>query len=147
MTETLQLELASWEQVLRTLTTESTSEGWTAPERLMAAVQQTVAAYHRRILPRLKAEHDLVLPALPDSAAVAAVAAYHAIIEEELLRQVDQLEDLRRDLVRAGGSAELERRITETLAALRALAGVALRFGREVEATHLDRQSFAPSSM
>ncbi|GAB2605066.1 hypothetical protein [Kribbella endophytica] len=136
---TLQLELARWENELETLENECTAEDWSRPERLMAAVRKTLAAYRRRILPRLKAEHDLVLPALPDVAAVAAVEAYDAIVEDELVQHVERLDDLRRELVRVGATAELELQIAESLAALRALTKVAVRFGRELEEPQLDQ--------
>jgi hypothetical protein len=149
MTDTpasLQLELNRWEQDLEALADESTAEGWDAPERLLAAVQHTVAAYHRRILPRLKAEHDLVLPALPDAASVGAVASYDAIVEDELVRQVQQLDDLRRDLVTQGTTTDLQLRIAGAFAALRALATVALRFGQDVEVPQLEHRLTATQS-
>lgn len=131
----LQQELTRWEREVEVLEDECTAAGWNEPERLLATVQKTLGVYRGRILPRLGAEHDLALPALPDeNAARAAVAAYDAVLDEELTRLVNQLEDQRRDLIRDGQTAEERLRIAETLAALRVLTRVALRFGAAVAA-------------
>jgi hypothetical protein len=83
--------------------------------------------------PRIAADRELMLPALPDGEAPAALAAYSTIIAEELSRLVDQLDELRRDLVRSGQTAQIQVHATEVLAAMRALGTVVLRFGQEVE--------------
>ncbi|GAA1521367.1 hypothetical protein [Kribbella lupini] len=131
----LQLELTRWEHELDALENESIAEGWSTPERLLAAMQSTVAAYQRRILPRLRAEHDL---AVPDAAAI---TSYDVIVEDELVRQVQQLDDLRRDLITQGNTTDLQLRIAGTFAALRALATVTLRFGQQAERPPLDQRA------
>lgn len=136
MTSALQQELARWAADLAALEEECAAEDWTTPERLLTTVQKTLTAYRGRILPRLSAGHDLALPALPPDYAPAAVAAYDAIVADELTRQVNLLEELRRDFI-TGGTPDLQLRIAETLAALRVLAKVALRFGQEVELPRL----------
>ncbi len=133
---TLQQELTRWEHDLAAIDEECAAEDWTTPERLLTTVQKTLAAYRGRILPRLSADHDLALPALPPDYSPAAVAAYDAIVADELTRQVNRLEELRRDFI-TSRTPDLQLRIAETLAALRALAKVALRFGQEVELPRL----------
>jgi len=129
----LQAEVARWEQDLAKLEEECTAEGWTEPERLLYTMQQTITSYQRRVLPRLTAERALMLPALPDSEAPRALTAYCAIVADELVQLVDRLQELRNELMRFGQTAQLQLQAAETLASLRALGTVVLRFGREVE--------------
>jgi hypothetical protein len=129
----LQAEIALWEQDLASLEDEYTAEGWTEPEKLLYTVQQTITTYQRRVLPRLTADRALLLPALPDSEAPQALTAYCAIVADELVQLVHRLQELRIELIRFGQSAPLQLQAAETLAGLRALGKVILRFGREVE--------------
>lgn len=129
----LQSEVARWEQDLASLEDECTAQGWTEPEKLLYAVQHTITTYQRRVLPRVSADRALLLPALPDSEAPRALTAYCAIVADELVQLVDRLQELRIELVRFGQTAQLQLQAAETLAGLRALGKVILRFGREVE--------------
>jgi hypothetical protein len=129
----LQAEIAAWERELAALEDECTAEGWTEPEKLLFALQRTVGAYRHRVLPRIVADRALMLPALPDAEAPEALAAYSAIITEELVQLVDRMEELRLELIRFGQTAQLQLQAVEVLAAVRALGTVVLRFGQEVE--------------
>lgn len=133
----LKAELDRWQADLATLKAES--EGWTEPEKLLYAVQWTVAAYRRRMLPRIAAERDL-LPAMSDSEAMAALTAYTTIVGDELAALVDQLDDIRRELITGQASKRTQDRATGTLAAIHALATVVLRFGHEVDLPRLAAQ-------
>jgi hypothetical protein len=101
-------DLDQWEHDLTVLSEELAAGDLNLPEQLMAIVQDTLAAYRGRILPRL---------ALPQAPAVA----------DELSRAVDRLEDIRRDLVAGGPTPALQTQLTETLAVLRVLTRIALR--------------------
>lgn len=129
----LQAELARWERDLAVLEEECMAEGWSDPEKLLLTIKRTAATYRSRVLPRITADRDLVLPALPDSEAPAALGAYSTIIADELARLVDRLDELRREVIGSGQTAELQLRVAEALAAIRALGTVVLRFGQEVE--------------
>ncbi|TDU83800.1 hypothetical protein EV138_6264 [Kribbella voronezhensis] len=129
----LQTEIARWEDDLAALEDECTAEGWTEPEKLLYTLQRTVGTYRRRVLPRIVADGALMLPALPDDDAPAALAAYNAIITDELVQLVDRMEELRLELIRFGQTAQLQLQAVEILAAVRALGTVVLRFGQEVE--------------
>jgi hypothetical protein len=137
---TLQTEIARWETDLAVLDDECTSEGWTAPEKLLITLQRTAGTYRHRVLPRLVADSALMLPAIPDSEAPAALSTYSVIITDELALLIDQLDDLRLELIRFGQTAQLQLQAVETLGALRALGRVVLRFGREFEAPRLTAQ-------
>lgn len=135
--DALQADLDRWQAELATLTAEGEAEGWTEPEKLLFTIQWTAATYRRRMLPRLAAERDLLLPAMSDSEALDALSAYTTIIGDELAALVDQLDDIRRDLIGGQASKRQQDRATEILAAIRALATVVLRFGHEVELPRL----------
>ncbi len=134
---TLQNEIARWETDLAVLEDECTSEGWTASEKLLITLQRTAGTYRHRVLPRLVADSALVLPAIPDDEAPAALTAYSAAITDELARLVDQLDELRLELIRFGQSDELQLQAVETLGGLRALGKIVLRFARDFEAPRL----------
>lgn len=119
----LQTEIVRWEEDLAALEDECTAEGWTAPEKLLITLQRTVGTY----LPRIVADRALILPAIPDTEAPAALTAYNAIITDEMVQLVDRLEELRLELVRYGQTAQLQLQAAATLAALRALGTVVLR--------------------
>jgi hypothetical protein len=70
---------------------------------------------------------------LPDEVAREAVAAYDAIVADETAQLVLRLDALGKELSDPAGSPETPRRIHETLAALRALGRLVVRFGEEVE--------------
>ncbi|WP_112237233.1 hypothetical protein [Kribbella monticola] len=129
----LQAEIARWETDLAVLEEECTAEGWSEPEKLLFTLHRTVGTYRRRVLPRIVADGALMLPAMPDSEAPAALAAYHAIITDELVQLVDRMEELRLELIRFGQTAQLQLQAVEVLAAVRALGTVVLRFGQDVE--------------
>lgn len=128
----LQAEIARWEVDLAALEDECAAEGWTEPEKLLIALQRTVGTYRRRVLPRIVADRAL-LPTLPDSEAPAALTAYNAIITDELVQLVERIAELRLELIRFGQTARLQLQAIETLAAVRALSTVILRFGQEIE--------------
>lgn len=130
---TLQNEIRRWENDLADLEQTCTAEGWTEPEKLLMTLQRTSGTYRRRVLPRLEADRILLLPAMPDSEAPAALAAYNRIIVDELADLIGRLDEVRLELIRFGQTAELQLRATEVLAALHALGRVVLRFGQEVE--------------
>jgi hypothetical protein len=137
---TLQNEIARWETDLAVLEDECTSEGWTAPEKLLITLQRTAGTYRHRVLPRLVADSALMLPAIPDIEAPSALRTYSAIITDELAELVDRLDVLRLELIQLGQTAQLQLQAVETLGALRALGRVVLRFGREFEAPRLTAQ-------
>ncbi|QNE16976.1 hypothetical protein F1D05_02455 [Kribbella qitaiheensis] len=137
---TLQTEITRWETDLAILEDECTSEGWTAPEKLLITLQRTAGTYRHRVLPRLVADSALMLPAIPDNEAPAALSTYSAVVTGELAQLVDRLDELRLDLIRFGRTDQLQLRAVETLGALRALGRVVLRFGREFEAPRLTAQ-------
>ena len=135
----LQRELEGWEEDLARHEEEPVGDEWTQRDRLLVMAQRTTTTYRRSILPRLKAEHDLALPAIPDEDALAVVAAYDDILVDELARAVVRLEDLTRELLRTGGDP-VGLRIKETFAQIRILGAVVLRFGQEVELPGLLRR-------
>ena len=136
----LQAEIARWEKDLAALEEECTAQGWTEPERLLFTAQRTIATYRRQVLPRITAERALMLPALPDSRAPEALTEYNAIVADEINQLVDRLDELRRELIRFGQTAQLQLQAAETLAGLRALGRVVLRFSQEVEIPSLTAQ-------
>ena len=129
----LQAEIARWEKDLAALEDQCSAEGWTEPEKLLFTLQRTAGTYRRRVLPRIAADRALMLPAIPHSQAPEALTAYSAIIADEMVRLVERLDELRMELIRYGQTAQLQLRAVETLAGLRALGRVVLRFGQEVE--------------
>ncbi|GAA0927563.1 hypothetical protein GCM10009554_08560 [Kribbella koreensis] len=129
----LQNEITRWENDLAALEDECLAEGWTEPEKLLMTLQRTSGTYRHRVLPRLQAEGALLLPAIPDNEAPAALAAYNQIIIDELSELVGRLDELRLELIRFGQATQLQIQATEILAALRALGRVVLRFGQNVE--------------
>jgi hypothetical protein len=135
----LHRELERWEEDLARYEEEPVADEWTQRDRLLVTAQRTMTAYRGRILPRLKAEHDLALPPISDDAALAVIAAYDDIVVDELARAVVRLEDLTRELLRTGGS-RVALQIRETLAQIRILGAVVLRFGQEVELPGLLRR-------
>jgi hypothetical protein len=128
----LQAEIARWEKDLAALEDQCSAEGWTEPEKLLFTLQRTAGTYRRRVLLRIAADRAL-LPAIPDSQAPEALTAYSAIIADEMVRLVERLDELRMELIRYGQTAQLQLRAVETLAGLRALGRVVLRFGQEIE--------------
>jgi hypothetical protein len=135
--EALQREFGAWEEDLARLEAESAADDWNLREHLLATTLRTVSAYRGRILPRLAAGR---VPATSlDDAAQRIIAAYDEIVADELARAVDDLEDLRRELTTADSSAQLQLRIGETLATIRALSTVVIRVGQEVELPRLEK--------
>jgi hypothetical protein len=129
----LRSEITRWENDLAILENDCTTEGWTDPEKLLITLQRTSGTYRSRVLPRLEGDRLLLLPALPDDEAPAALAAYNTIIVDELVVLVGQLDDLRLELIRFGQTPYLQKRATEILASLHALGRVVVRFGQEIE--------------
>lgn len=107
---TLQQELDRWEAALADTADTSTSEDWRTEERRLAEARQTIVAYHGRILPAMTGRE-----------------MYDGILTEEITRLVDGLEELRDDLLRTAHAADAQQ-IPETIAALRALTRLAVRF-------------------
>jgi hypothetical protein len=105
----LQQEVDRWEADLAALA--ETGPDWVLEERRLAEAQHTLVAFRGHILPVLKAAD-----------------ARDAILVDDIEHLLDELEDLRNDLFRTVHPADSYQRIAETIAALRALAGLALRF-------------------
>jgi hypothetical protein len=116
MTTTLQLEIERWEADLDRIADDSDSDDWFLEERRFAEAQRTITACRGRILPIIvhQQPHD-------------------AIVAREMDHLVDHLEDLRNDLYRTVHPSTSHQEIAETIAALRALTRVALRFERTLE--------------
>ena len=115
MTTTLHQEIERWEADLETIAANSASDNWFLEERRFAEAQHTITAYRGRILPILTQQpHD-------------------ASIVHEIEHLIDHLEDLRNDLYRTVHPPTSHQEIAETVAALRALSRVALRFERTLE--------------
>jgi hypothetical protein len=134
--EALQRELEAWEEDLARLEAESAADAWTQREHLLATTLRTISAYRGRILPRLTGH---VASADLDEAAQAVIAAYDEIVADELARAVDELEELRRELTTADRTTRLQLRIGETLATIRTLSTVIVRFAQEVELPRLEK--------
>jgi hypothetical protein len=109
-------EVERWESDLETLAETSRSDNWTVEERRLAEAQHTLVALRGRVLPVLQHEQP-----------------HDAILIDEIEHLLDKLEDLRSDLLRSVHPTESHQEIAETVAALRALAHVALRFERQLE--------------
>jgi hypothetical protein len=116
MTTSLQQEIERWEAELARIAESSASENWLLEERRFAEAQHTITAYRGRILPNLSHQQP-----------------HDAIIAHEIEHLIDHLEDLRNDLYRTVHPPTSHQQIAETLAALRALARVALRFERTLQ--------------
>lgn len=124
----MQAEITRWEKDLAALEEERTAEGWTDSERLLFTAQRTIATYRRQVLPLITANRAPMPPALPDSQAPEALTGYSAILADEINQLVDRLDELSSELIRCGQTAELHLQTAQTLAALRALGRVVLRF-------------------
>ncbi len=124
-TASLRQELDQSEHALAALSDELTAGGLSRTEQLMATVQTTLTAYRGRIIPRLERDHGRA------GSAERALAAYDAIVQEELTRAVSRLEDLRRELVASGSPVNLQTQVNETLAVLRVLIRIAVSVGHE----------------
>lgn len=111
MTTSLQQQIERWEAELDRIAEDNTSDKWFLEERRFAEAQHTIAIYRGRILP-LVTHHQ----------------PHDAIISDEIEHLIDHLEDLRNDLYRTVHPATSHQQIAETVAALRALARVAVRF-------------------
>lgn len=107
---TLRQEIDRWEAELTDIAESSQTDNWFLEERRLAEAQHTLAAFRGHILPLM------------------AGGVVDAVIVDEIEHLLDTLEDLRNDLFRTVHPADSHRRIAETVAALRALANVALRF-------------------
>jgi hypothetical protein len=117
MTTSLQHEIEHWEAGLEHIAENSASDNWFLEERRFAEAQQTITAYRGRILPTFTSRqpHDV-------------------IVAHEIEHLVDHLEDLRNDLYRTVHPPTSHQQIAETIAALRALTRVALRFEQKPQA-------------
>ena len=116
MTTTLQQELERWEADLQGIADNSASDNWVLEERRFAEAQQTITAYRGRILPSFTHQR-----------------AHEALVADEIEHLVDHLEDLRNDLHHTVHPPTCHQEIAETIAALRALSRVALRFEQTLE--------------
>ncbi|MEU4191708.1 hypothetical protein AB0E69_07420 [Kribbella sp. NPDC026611] len=108
---TLREQIDRWEADLETIAATSSSDEWVLEDRRLAEALHTLSAFRGRILPELTAEHP-----------------HDTILSDEIEHLVDRLQDLRDDLYRTVHPADSHREVAETVAALRALARVALRF-------------------
>ena len=108
---TLQQEVERWTAELDRIGETSSNDHWFLEERRLAEAQQSIAVFRGRILPLLVTRQP-----------------YDAIVIDEIEHLVDRLEDLRNDLFRTVHPATSHQEIAETLASLRTLSGVALRF-------------------
>ncbi|MFG1622688.1 hypothetical protein [Kribbella sp. NPDC049227] len=123
MTSSLQQEIARWEAELDRIAENSVSDGWDPGERRLAESQHTIAAYRGHVLPSFTSER-----------------LYDAIVADELTHLVERLEDLRNDLFRiTDDDRDTHQLIAETLASVRTLAHLAIRFDQAVEAADLPR--------
>lgn len=113
---TLRQEIDRWEADLDNLAETSLSENWFLEERRLAEAQHTLVAFRGHILPLLAAQRP-----------------YDVIVVDEIEHLLDGLEDLRNDLFRTVHPTSSHREIAETVAALRALSRVALRFEQSLE--------------
>ncbi|MFF0341456.1 hypothetical protein [Kribbella sp. NPDC004875] len=113
---TLRQEIERWEADLAVIADTSLADNWFLEERRLAEAQHTIVAFRGRILPMITAEQP-----------------HDSIVADEIEHLVDALEDLRNDLFRTVHPAESHREIAESVAALRALSRVALRFERTYE--------------
>jgi len=118
MTSALQKEIEHWEAELDRIAENSVSDGWHPDERRLAESQHTIAAYRGRILPSFPNQQW-----------------YDAIVADELTHLIDRLEDLRNDLLRATG--DTHQQIAETLASVRTLARLTIRFEQAAEASNV----------
>ncbi|MEV5965969.1 hypothetical protein AB0L70_29650 [Kribbella sp. NPDC051952] len=118
MTGTLQQEIDRWEAELSRIAESSASDDWFVEERRLAEARCTLTAYRGRILPTFTNQPN------------------DAIVADEITHLLDRLEDLRNDLFRTVHPPTSHQEIAETLAALRALTRVALRFDRTLENAH-----------
>ena len=106
---TLRQEIDRWEAELTNIAETSQTDNWFLEERRLAEAQHTLVAFRGHILPMLSGGPDTVLV-------------------DEMEHLLDTLEDFRNDLFRTVHPSDSHRKIAETVAALRALANVALRF-------------------
>ncbi|WP_350275825.1 hypothetical protein [Kribbella sp. HUAS MG21] len=113
---TMRQEIDRWEADLANIAETSLADNWFLEERRLAEAQHTLAAFRGRILPLLTAQRP-----------------YDVIVVDEVEHLLDGLEDLRNDLFRTVHPADSHLKVAETVAALRALSRVALRFERTYE--------------
>ena len=109
---TLRQEIDRWETELDNIAETSQTDNWFLEERRLAEAQHTLAAFRGHILPILSAQQP------------------HDAIVVEIEHLLDSLEDLRNDLFRTVHPTDSHWKIAETVAAIRALTNVALRFER-----------------
>jgi hypothetical protein len=112
----LREEIDRWEADLENIADTSLTDNWFLEERRLAEAQHTILAFRSRILPLLTAEQP-----------------HDTIVADEIEHLIDELEDLRADLLRAAHPSECHRKIAETVAAMRALSRVAIRFERPLQ--------------
>lgn len=113
---TLRQEIDRWEADLANIAETSLTDNWFLEERRLAEAQHTLAAFRGRIRPLLDAQRP-----------------YDAIVVDEVEHLLDGLQDLRNDLFRTVHPTDSHLKVAETVAALRALSRVALRFERTYE--------------
>ncbi|WP_328997840.1 hypothetical protein OHA18_25650 [Kribbella sp. NBC_00709] len=116
MTTTLQQEIERWEADLQNLAETSQSDHWCLEEQRLAEALRTLAAFHGRIIPMLTAQEP-----------------HERILVDEIEHLLDHLQDLRDHLYRTVHPPNSYLEVAETMAALRALSRVAVRFERTLE--------------
>ncbi|TCC30742.1 hypothetical protein [Kribbella speibonae] len=112
---TLRAEIDRWEADLENIADTSNTENWFLEERRLAEAQHTLLAFRARIVPALTALDS------------------QDVVVTEIEHLLGRLEELRCDLLRTVHPTESHRAIAETVAALRALTRVAVRFERTPE--------------
>lgn len=113
---TLREEIDRWEADLDNIAETSLTDNWFLEERRLAETLHTLTAFRGRILPMLTAQ-------LP----------HDRIIVDEIEHLLDELQELRDHLYRTVHPPDTHREVAETIAALRALSRVAVRFERSLE--------------
>jgi hypothetical protein len=111
MTTPLRQEIERWETGLGNIAESNTADSWYLEERRLAEAQHTLATYRGRIVP-------LVTTQTP----------YDAIVADEITHLLDRLQDLRNDLFQTVHPPTSHQELAETIAALRALTHITLRF-------------------
>lgn len=109
-------------------------------DTLLFRLRSMVAICRRRILPRLAAQRELIVPAAVTEADCAVATGYPALLEDALGQVVHQLELLQPELLQYGATSALRLRIAALLATAAAMSTLALRYGSEVLMPQLEAE-------
>jgi hypothetical protein len=110
---TLREEIDRWEADLEDIAETSLTDNWFLEERRLAEALHTLTAFRGRILPILTAQQP-----------------QDRVIVDEIEHLLHELQELRDHLYRTVHPPDAHREVAETIAALRALCRVAVRFER-----------------